>query len=182
MSELRTPRLLLRRWRESDRAPFAAMNADPAVMEHFPSPMTRAESDAFARRIEAAFEEQGFGLWAVEVSASGEFAGFTGLAPVRFEAPFAPAVEIGWRLAVPAWGHGYATEAATAALSFAFDELQCPEVVAFTAVENERSIQVMRRLGMTRDPVDDFDHPSVADGSLRRQVLYRMAAERWRDP
>jgi RimJ/RimL family protein N-acetyltransferase len=180
MSELRTPRLLLRRWRESDLAPFAAMNADPAVMEHFPSLMTHADSDAFVGRIEAAFEEQGFGLWAVEVSATGEFAGFTGLAPVRFEAPFTPAVEIGWRLAVQAWGHGYATEAALAALAYGFGDAGLEEVVSFTATTNARSEAVMRRIGMGHDGRDDFDHPALPAGHrLRRHVLYRITAERW---
>jgi len=180
MSELRTPRLLLRHWRESDLAPFAAMNADPAVMEHFPSLMTRAESDAFVGRIEAAFEENGFGLWAVEVSATGEFAGFTGLALTRFEAPFTAAVEIGWRLAVEAWGHGYATEAALAALAYGFGDAGLEEIVAFTATTNARSQAVMRRIGMSHDGRDDFDHPSLPTGHrLRRHVLYRITEERW---
>jgi RimJ/RimL family protein N-acetyltransferase len=180
MSELRTPRLLLRRWRESDLAPFAAMNADPAVMEHFPSVMTRADSDALVGRIEAAFDEWDYGLWAVEVFASGEFAGFTGLAMARFEAPFTPAVEIGWRLAVQAWGHGYATEAALAALAYAFGDAGLEEVVSFTATTNTRSQAVMRRIGMSHDEHDDFDHPALPmDHRLRRHVLYRITAERW---
>ena len=180
--ELSTPRLLLRQWRDDDLAPFAALNADPEVMRYFPAPLTPAHSDELAGFAHAAIDRQGWGWWAVEVRGGAPFIGFVGLNRPSFEAHFMPATEVGWRLERHYWGHGYATEAATATLSFAFDELQCPEVVAFTAVENERSIQVMRRLGMTRDPVDDFDHPSVADGPLRRQVLYRMAAERWRDP
>jgi len=180
MGELRTPRLLLRRWRESDLAPFAAMNADPAVMEHFPSVMTRAESAGLVARIEAAFEEHGFGLWAIEIAATGEFAGFTGLAWARFEAPFTPAVEIGWRLAVAAWGRGYATEAAEAALGYGFGEAGLEQIVSFTATTNVRSQAVMRRIGMSHDARDDFDHPVLPTGHrLRRHVLYRVTAERW---
>jgi ribosomal-protein-alanine N-acetyltransferase len=171
---LLTERLALRRWRTSDRAPFAELNADPEVMEHFPSLMTRAESDAFIDRIEARFDEHGWGLWALEVMATGEFIGFTGLQVPGFPAPFMPAVEIGWRLARPAWGHGYASEAARRALEFGFSDLGLPEIVAFTAVGNVRSRAVMERLGMTRDPADDFDHPFLIEGHrLRRHVLYR---------
>jgi RimJ/RimL family protein N-acetyltransferase len=120
--ELRTERLLLRRWRETDREPFAALNADPEVMEHFPGPMAREESDTFVDRIETHFAEHGFGLWAVEVVSTGSFAGFVGLAVPRFQAHFTPAVEVGWRLARQRWGNGYATEAARAALAFGFEE------------------------------------------------------------
>ena len=171
---LRTDRLLLRRWRDGDRAPFAALNADPAVMEYFPSPLKRADSDAFVDRIEAGFEERGYGLWALEVEQTGEFIGFTGLSVPRFEAPFMPAVEIGWRLARSAWGHGYATEASTEVLRYAFSDLALAEVVSFTSVGNARSRAVMERIGMTHDPADDFDHPLLPHGSpLRRHVLYR---------
>ena len=174
---LRTERLLLREWREDDRAPFADLNADPEVMEHFPATMTRAESDAFADRIAARLDEVGWGLWAVEVVATGEFIGFTGLAMPRFEAHFTPAVEIGWRLARTAWGHGYATEAARHALEFAFVDLELPEIVSFTAVGNGRSRAVMERIGMTHDPADDFDHPLLPEGHpLCRHVLYRKPA------
>jgi ribosomal-protein-alanine N-acetyltransferase len=145
--ELETPRLLLRRWRPEDREPFAALNADPEVMEHFPAPLRRGESDALAARIEAGFERRGFGLWAVEVRESAEFIGFVGLDVPQFEAPFMPAIEVGWRLARPAWGHGYATEAARAALAFGFERLELDEVVAMTAVGNSRSRAVMERLG-----------------------------------
>jgi RimJ/RimL family protein N-acetyltransferase len=177
-ASLRTERLLLRHWRPEDRAPFAAMNADPEVMEHFPAALARAESDAFVDRIEAAFAAHGFGLWALEVAhpgeLSGEFIGFTGLSVPSFEAHFMPAVEIGWRLARPAWGHGYASEAARRALSAAFGDYGLPEVVSFTSVTNERSQAVMRRIGMTHDPADDFDHPRLPPGDrLQRHVLYR---------
>lgn len=170
-----TPRLLLRRWVPDDLEPFAAMNADPRVMEFFQKCATRDESDAMVARIQTHFDEKGFGLWAVEVPGVAPFAGFIGLHTPSFEAHFTPCVEIGWRLAVPFWGHGYATEGATAALRFAFDVLHLPEVVSMTAVINERSWRVMERLGMTRTPDDDFDHPLVPDGHrLRRHVLYRM--------
>ncbi|TDC64749.1 N-acetyltransferase [Actinomadura sp. GC306] len=172
--ELRTERLVLRHWRDGDREPFAALNADPRVMEHFPARLTRAESDALITSIEARFAEDGFGFWALEVAGTGEFIGFTGISAVRFPAPFTPAVEIGWRLARSVWGHGYASEAARRALRFAFDA-GLDEVVSFTAVANVRSQAVMERIGMTRDPADDFDHPLVPDGHrLKRHVLYRV--------
>ncbi|MGZ4289295.1 MAG: GNAT family N-acetyltransferase [Gaiellaceae bacterium] len=174
MAELRTDRLLLRQWRDDDRAPFAALNADPVVMEHFPSTMTREASDAFVDFNVATLAERGWGIWAVEVVATGDFVGFVGLNEPRFEAHFTPAVEVGWRLARDAWGHGYATEGARAALAFAFDEVGLEEIVSFTTVENTRSRRVMERLGMTRDPTDDFDHPRVADERLRPHVLYRL--------
>jgi RimJ/RimL family protein N-acetyltransferase len=173
---LTTDRLLLRHWQPEDRTPFAAMNADPEVMEHFLASLTRAESDAFVDRIEAGFAERGFGLWAVEVRATGEFIGFTGLSVPSFDAPFTPAVEVGWRLARPAWGHGYASEAARRALKAGFDDYGLPEVVSFTSVTNVRSQAVMRRIGMTHDPADDFDHPRLPPGDrLQRHVLYRAA-------
>lgn len=177
---IRTARLVLRRWLQQDRGPFAAMNADPEVMAHFPALLSRDESDALVERIEAGFDHYGFGLWALEVRSTGAFIGFTGLAVPGFEAAFTPAVEIGWRLQRPAWGQGYATEAARAALGVAFDEIWLPEVVSFTSTVNQRSLAVMHRLGMTHDPADDFDHPRVPPGSpLRRHVLYRLPANRW---
>lgn len=172
---LQTDRLLLRRWREQDLAPFAAMNADPVVMEHFPSTLSAIESAALAKRIETCFEQRGYGLWAVEVPEATAFIGFAGLWPVDPELPFAPAVEIGWRLAHDFWGHGYATEAAGAAIAFAFQELDLAEIVSFTAQANTRSCRVMERLGMRRDPAEDFEHPRLARGSrLSRHVLYRL--------
>jgi RimJ/RimL family protein N-acetyltransferase len=172
---MRTSRLLLRRWRDDDRLPFAEMNADPAVMEHFPGRLTAAESDALADRIEAGFDERGYGLWAVEVIDGPPFVGFVGLAPVLFEAGFTPAVEVGWRLARPHWGQGYATEAARAALAFGFDDLGLAEIVSFTVPGNVRSRAVMERLGMRHDPGGDFDHPRIPEGHpLRRHVLYRL--------
>ncbi|MEU9889844.1 GNAT family N-acetyltransferase [Sphaerisporangium sp. NPDC051011] len=175
-----TGRLILRQWREEDLEPFAEMNADPEVMEHFPAPLTRAESDALAERARTRLQEHGFGLWVVEVRETGEFAGFTGLAWQRFQAPFTPAVEVGWRLRRAAWGRGYATEAAGAALDHGFGPAGLTEVISMTAVSNLRSQAVMRRLGMTRDPAEDFEHPSVPPGHpVRPHVLYRLGAADW---
>jgi RimJ/RimL family protein N-acetyltransferase len=176
MAELGTERLLLRRWRSADRAPFAALNADAEVMRHFPAPLTAAQSDALIDQIEFGLERDGWGLWALELRTTGSFIGFTGLARATFDAHFTPAVEIGWRLAREAWGHGYATEAARAAARFGFEDLALDELVSFTAVANLRSRAVMRRLGMTHDPAEDFDHPRVPEGhAARRHVLYRLA-------
>jgi RimJ/RimL family protein N-acetyltransferase len=173
MPELRTERLALRQWRESDLEPWAAMNADPEVREHFPGLLTREQSAASMARFQADLDQRGYGWWAVEVLATGEFIGFTGLDPVDEDMPFT-GVEIGWRLARSAWGHGYATEAALASLAFGFDTLALSEIVAVTATTNLRSQAVMRRIGMTRDPADDFDDPGVPEGPLRRSVLYRI--------
>ena len=176
MQELRTDRLYLRRWCATDRQPFATLNADARVMEHFPAPLSREESDALATRIEDHFEQHGFGLWAVEIIDTTPFAGFIGLSIPRFEAHFAPCVEVGWRLAVRCWGSGYATEGARAVLAFGFEQLRLAEIVSFTVPGNVRSRRVMERLGMTRNPADDFDHPAVPEGHpLRRHVLYRLA-------
>ncbi|HZL19504.1 MAG TPA: GNAT family N-acetyltransferase [Polyangia bacterium] len=174
-AELRTARLVLRPWRESDREPFAALNADPRVMESFPAPLSRSESDAGAARIAAHFEAQGFGLWAAEVIGGPSFIGYIGLAVPAFRAHFTPCTEIGWRLAHAAWGYGYATEGATEVLRFAFETLRLPEIVSFTVPANARSRRVMEKLGLRRDPADDFDHPRLPDGHrLRRHVLYRL--------
>lgn len=173
--ELRTERLLLRRWRDQDRDPFAALNTHPAVVEFLAGPLSRSESDALIERIEQAFDERGYGWWAVEVPGEAPFVGFVGLAPVAFEAGFTPAVEIGWRLDPQWWGRGLATEAARAALAYAFDVVELDEVVSFTAVANIRSRRVMERLGMTRDPADDFAHPGLpVDHALVEHVLYRV--------
>lgn len=174
--EIRTERLLMRRWRDSDSEPFAALNADPEVMELFPRTLTRQESEASIQWIEAGFEAHGWGLWALEPLDAGGFIGFTGLSVPSFQARFMPAVEIGWRLARGAWGQGYATEAALAALRFGFEQAKLAEIVSFTTPENVRSQAVMRRIGMTRDAHDDFEHPKIEVGSpLRRHVLYRIA-------
>ena len=166
---MRTERLVMRGWRETDREPFAVLNADPQVMEHFPEKLSREQSDAFADRIEAGFAERGWGLWALE--ADGVFIGYTGLQPVSFETHFTPAVEIGWRLARGAWGRGYASEAAAAVLRFGF-EGGLPEIIAVSHTNNEPSKAVMRRIGMTDHGVTDkwYDDPSA---------LFVMTAEQW---
>jgi ribosomal-protein-alanine N-acetyltransferase len=172
---LQTNRLVLRRWRAADKRPFARLNADPVVMEHFPRTLDRAESDAFADRIEAGFDARGYGLWAVEIPGEAEFIGFVGLALHDFPAHFTPAVEIGWRLARDHWGKCFATEAARTAIADGFDRVGLGEIVSFTAVVNIRSVAVMQRLGMTHDPADDFDHPRLPVGHhLGRHVLYRI--------
>ncbi|MFJ9411352.1 GNAT family N-acetyltransferase [Streptomyces sp. NPDC101393] len=174
MAELHTDRLVLRRWQESDLEPWAAMNADPEVRKHLGDLLTRAQSDASVAQFQADFAQRGYGWWAVELQATGEFLGFAGLDRVDDGMPFT-GVEIGWRLARAAWGHGYATEAALAGLSFGFETLELPEILAVTTATNLRSQAVMRRIGMTRDPADDFDDPTATEGPLRPNVLYRIA-------
>jgi RimJ/RimL family protein N-acetyltransferase len=173
--EIRTERLLLRRFHDGDREPFAAVNADPRVMRHLVAPLDRADSDAFVDLIEDRFAEHGYSLWAVEVIGGPPFVGYVGLWDARFDAPFTPAVEIGWRLAYRAWGHGYATEAARAAVDDGFVRCGLDEILSFTAAVNLRSRAVMGRLGLARDPEGDFEHPSVPVGHpLRAHVLYRF--------
>lgn len=173
MNELRTDRLVLRRWRESDLGPWAAINADPEVREHLGEVLTRAESDASVARYEADIDRRGYGWWAVEVLATGELIGFAGLDDVEDWLPFS-GVEIGWRLARSSWGKGYATEAARAVLDFGFESLQLAEILALTTATNLRSQAVMQRIGMTRDPARDFDDPDAPDGPLRPNVTYRI--------
>lgn len=174
---MRTARLALREWRDDDIEPFAALNADPRVMEFYPATLTRAESEARLARIRAHFAEHGFGLWVVEELTAGRgFVGLVGLSVPDFAAHFTPCVEVGWRLATPYWGRGYATEAARAALAFGFGSLRLQEIVSMTAVVNLRSRRVMEKLGMRRDPADDFLHPKLAPGHpLERHVLYRLS-------
>jgi RimJ/RimL family protein N-acetyltransferase len=179
--QLATRRLLLRRFRDGDLDAFSAMNADPRVMEHFfHGVRTREQTAEFMGRIDDEFERRGLGLWVVEVPGVTAFAGFTGLHEALFEAPFTPAIEVGWRFAVDHWGHGYATEAARAALDFGFRQAGLDEIVSFTDATNRRSWRVMERLGMERDPAGDFDHPAVPPGHpVRPHLLYRMTRERW---
>jgi RimJ/RimL family protein N-acetyltransferase len=169
---LQGPRVTLRPWHADDIEPFAALNADPRVMEYLPAPLSRDEAGAMIGRAQAAIDERGWGMWALEVE--GRCIGFTGLGIPRFEAPFTPCVEVGWRLAHAAWGHGYATEAATLALRYGFDVLHLDEIVSYTTVNNLRSRRVMERLGMTRDQADDFLHPLLAGHPLQPHVLYRL--------
>ncbi|WP_204101545.1 GNAT family N-acetyltransferase [Occallatibacter savannae] len=165
----------MRRPREEDRAPFARMNADPRVMEFFPGTLSREESDALMDRIEAHQAERGFSWCAAELCETGQFIGFIGLSVPRFEAAFTPCVEVGWRLAAEHWGRGLATEGARAVVKYGFEDVGIGEIVSFTTVGNMRSRRVMEKIGMTRDPADDFDHPALPEGHpLRRHVLYRL--------
>jgi RimJ/RimL family protein N-acetyltransferase len=174
---LSSGRICLRRWRDEDRDAFAAMNSDARVMEFFSNRLSRAQSDAMVDYIEAHFDERNFGFWAIEVPDVAPFIGFAGLAVPRFSAHFTPCVEVGWRLAFEYWGHGYATEAARLALRYGFGPLALQEVVSFTSATNRRSRAVMERLGMRRDPADDFDYPRLPEGHpLRPHVLYRLVS------
>lgn len=173
---IETERLLLRRWQDPDRARFAAMNADPEVMRFFPALLTRDESDALIDRIEVQFEARGYGLWAVERRGDGAFLGFTGLFDVAFASPIEGDVEIGWRLARVAWGQGYASEAAAAALAWGAAHLDVPRIVSMTVAANTRSWGVMQRLGLVRRPDLDFDHPRLPEGhDLRPHIVYATA-------
>lgn len=175
MPSLTTPRLVLRPWRDADLPAFAALNADPRVMEFLPKRLDRSESDALAAAIRKNCELRGFGWWAVEILGGDSFIGFVGLNVPRFDAHFTPCVEIGWRLAFEHWHKGFAVEAARAALGFAFEQLDLHEIVSFTVPANVRSRRVMERLGWSHDPSDDFDHPLLPPGHpLRRHVLYRL--------
>jgi RimJ/RimL family protein N-acetyltransferase len=176
--EIATQRLVLRQWKDEDYAPFAALNADPRVMEFFPTLLDRETSNAMADRCRSLIDERGWGLWAVEVRETGRFIGFVGLHVPAAKLPFAPCVEIAWRLEFSAWGHGFATKAARAALEFGFGELWLDEIVAFTFVGNRRSRAVMERLDMVES--SEFLHPDLPLGSpLRQHVLYRLARVRW---
>lgn len=180
-TELRRSRILLRPWRSSDLAACAAMNADPEVMRYFPAILKRSESDALVQRIEEHFAIHDFGLWVLEIPGELQFAGFVGLLRVAFDAHFSPAVEIGWRLVPTAWGKGYATEAAQAVLTHAFETLNMKEIVSFTAAGNKRSQAVMRRLGMHNRVEENFEHPRLPTGHpLCVHVLYRLRREQWR--
>jgi RimJ/RimL family protein N-acetyltransferase len=177
--ELETPRLRMRQWRESDCAPFAAMNADPAVMEFFASPPSPAASHASINAWQDQFAAQGWSNWAVELRESGEFIGFTGLSVPRRVFSFSPCVEVGWRLARKSWGRGFATEAARAALQVAFERLALPEVVSFATVGNQRSRAVMEHIGM-HNANQDFEHLGIIDGHpLRLHCLYRITSAQW---
>lgn len=187
MIAIETDRLILRSWQEEDLVPFAAMNADPRVMEYFPSVKNYGESLEEYNRHKSRCEEfrstlriGSWGFWAVGVKGGVPFIGFIGLNPVSFTAHFTPAVEIGWRLAADHWGKGYATEGAKASLKFGFETLNLPEIVSFTPVQNKRSRAVMEKIGMHHNLQDDFDHPQLPEGhKLRKHVLYRLKRSEW---
>lgn len=177
---LSSERLILRPWRDDDLDALTQLCADPEVMAHFPAVLDRAASAELLGKLMAHQVKHGFTFWALQRREDGAFIGFTGLARVGFAAPFVPAVEIGWRLARPFWGQGYALEAARRSLQFAFEVLQLNEVVSFTVLANRRSWGVMQRLGMRRDPGDDFEHPGLPAGHpLRPHLLYRITREDW---
>ena len=181
MALIKTDRLILRPWRKEDLEPFAELNADPKVMEYFPSILSRKESDDLAGRISSKLEGQGWGLWAVSVPDIADFIGFIGLSEPSSDAHFTPAVELGWRLAFDHWGKGYATEGAKAVLEYGFETLNLHEIVSFTAIQNMRSRRIMEKIGMHYDPKDDFDHPKLPEGhSLRSPLIYRMNHNQWR--
>lgn len=186
---LQTPRLVLRQWRDDDLDAYAALNANPEVMEHYPSVLSRADSEVSARRIREGLAMRPFGLWAVEAPGAAPFVGYVGLAEPGFAAHFTPCIEIGWRLARDHWGKGYAIEAASAVCEYAFGPLGLTELVSFTVPANWRSRRVMESLGMRRTEAEDFQHPSLPAGHrLQLHVLYRMqrveGSERavWREP
>jgi RimJ/RimL family protein N-acetyltransferase len=177
---IETARLSLRWWQESDKLPFALMNADPRVMEFMPACLSRAESDTLADRIQAHFQQHGFGLYAAELREERRYIGFIGLSVPNFEAHFTPCIEIGWRLAAASWSRGLATEGASAVAAYAFENLPVKELVSFTVPMNVGSRRVMEKLGMTHNPADDFDHPKLPQGHpLRHHVLYRLHRKRF---
>ena len=177
--EIRTERLRLRQWRDADRALFAAMGQDPQVMEHFPELADRAASDMLVDHWQANIARNGWGFWAAERLATGEFIGFVGLQSPSKPFPFSPCVEVGWRLARAHWGHGFASEAARRSLQFAFEELKLAEIVSFTTLGNLRSQAVMQRIGMRRDAAT-FEHPRIAAGHPQREhCLYRLSRDQW---
>ena len=180
---IRTKRLILRPWQESDLEPFAKLNADSRVREYFPGILSREESDASVKLMSNHIEKSGWGFFAASLIETGEFIGLIGLEDVYFSAPFnqfTPAVEIGWRLAFSHWGKGYATEGALASLQYAFDHLHLDEVVSFTTIKNMRSRHVMEKIGMHYDPKDDFEHPKLSEGHpLRKHVLYKIKRSTW---
>jgi len=177
---LRTKRLILRPWREADLEPFAKLNADPKVMEFYPSTLTRGESDALAAKFQREFKERGYGFWAIEVPGIADFIGYVGLNYWNLEVKFAPCIDIGWRLDPSFWGYGYATEGAEASLHYGFKILGFSEIVSMAVIDNTRSKHVMERLGMKTDPAENFEHPKVPKGSrFSWRVLYRLSAKDW---
>lgn len=181
ITELKTERLLLRKWRDDDLTDFAALNADPEVMEFFADVLDTKESNELAKEIIKRINENGWGFWAVELLSDNSFIGFVGLNKPSYDVPVDLCIEIGWRLAKKYWGHGYATEAAKASLEFAFNELKLDKVYSFASVGNKRSCAVMERLNMV-DTNTPFQHPMIPEGSpLREHVLYKIDKQRWQD-
>jgi RimJ/RimL family protein N-acetyltransferase len=179
--QIRTERLVLRRWREEDLEPFRAMNADPEVTRFFPGTLAAEQSDRTAHRLRDYADTPGLGAWAVEIPGKAPFIGFAGCWPTRPELPFAPAIEIGWRIAKPYWGRGFAPEAARASLADAFERAGVDQVLAYATHANEPSLQVMRKIGMTYSPGEDFGHPMFEEGHpLQRHVVYRITADQFR--
>ena len=177
--EFDSERLRLRQWCITDRDAFAVLNADPKVMEFYPAPLDRTESDSMADRCQALLAERGWGFWAIEIKDTREFIGCVGLHIPTSELPFSPCVEVGWRLAAQHWGKGFATEAARSALRVGFEVLGFSEIVSFTSVRNLRSRGVLERLGM-REAAETFEHPAVPVGSaLRQHCLYRLSRGEW---
>lgn len=177
--EFETDRLRLRQWKPSDRDPFAELNADPQVMEFFPAPLDRSASDAMVDRLQSGIIDRGWGMWAAETKETSQFIGFVGLNIPTYDLPFAPCVEIGWRLAIPFWGKGLATEAARGALQVGFEQIGLAEIVSFTTLKNVRSRAVMKRLGM-QETETVFQHPLVPlDSNLGKHCLYVLSRDRW---
>ncbi len=178
-TELETQRLRLRQWKPSDLPDFAKLNGDPVVMEYFPSTLSEADGNAMAEKCRSLIFEHGWGLWAVEEKSSNQFIGFVGIHTPKDSLPCAPCVEIGWRLSKNFWHRGYASEAAQRALAFAFETLQLEEVVSFTTVSNQRSQNVMKRIGMTNSH-ENFHHPDLPENHpLAEHVLYKITKEQW---
>jgi RimJ/RimL family protein N-acetyltransferase len=174
---LKTKRLILRQWRDEDYEPFARLNADPKVMEHFPSTLTKVQSDVMATTLKTLISQNGWGFWVMEEKETGLFVGALGLHEPTENLPFLPCVEIGWRLAYEHWGKGYATEAGKEVLRYAFEDLKLEEVVSFTAVANKRSRDLMKRLGM-KNSYENFEHSALPQGHrLREHVLYKISKD-----
>lgn len=178
--QLETERLILRRWQDSDLAPFAAITSDREVRRYYPNVLTKEETISLIERIESNFQKEGFGLWALELKSSGEFIGYTGLHRPTIKAHFMPCIEIGWQISAKHWGQGYAPEAASKTLEDGFDRIGLEEIVSFTSVANSKSIRVMEKLGMHRNPKDDYLHPFLPEGHpLKPHVLFRLKKTEW---
>lgn len=181
-SVIHTERLVLREWRETDKQPYALLNADPEVMRHFPSQLSREQSDEMVDRMAAAWEQRGFGLWAAERVDTHQFIGFIGLSMPGWHVDgLTPCVEVGWRIDSQHWGHGFAPEGARAALEYAFEHVELPndEVVSFTTTQNLKSQRVMQKIGMVLDPTGEFDHPMTPGWHEQRHVVYRIDRPTW---